>query len=160
MKVLFTQVNILHVKYQVWVIRGRGEVLVFFQIIVVQFIENPNPVLPIMNPPHGVPVHGESIYLGMKVSTLTIALYMFHPPVQISGLRMNWHNWPRLKAWRKIFYFPFPFISMLVGKRNMIFCLQQREIWTKKNPFMLMPQNRVEVGLKEKGWNESWIVDY
>lgn len=92
MKVLFIQVNILHVKCQMRVIRGRGEVLVFFQIIVVQFIENPNPVLLIMNPPHRVFVYGESVYLGVKVSTLTIALYMFYPPVQISGLRMNWHN--------------------------------------------------------------------
>ena len=50
-KYFLIQANILHVKCQMQVIRGRGEVLVFFQIIVVQFIENPNPVLLILNPP-------------------------------------------------------------------------------------------------------------
>lgn len=52
MKVLLTLFNIVYVKCQMFV-RGKGEILLFFQILI-GFLVNPNPVLPIMNSPHGV----------------------------------------------------------------------------------------------------------
>lgn len=52
MEVLLSQVNIIYVKWQMQVIRGNGEALVVFQMILVQYLVNPDPVLLIMTPPH------------------------------------------------------------------------------------------------------------
>lgn len=75
--------------------------------------------------------------------TLTVVMYTSYLPVQVSGPRMNWHNWPRLKAWEElsIFLLISVYMSMLAGKRNM----------TKPKRIHMYKCHRIELKWKCKG---------
>ena len=62
-EVLLTQVNLFYMKYQMQIIRGKGEPLMVFQVILVCYIKPHNPGLLMMNPAHGVPVYLEKLYI-------------------------------------------------------------------------------------------------